>query len=597
MVLDIVATDNKCISPNGLRVLEKRYLRRNGDNQLTETPEYLFRRVAKSIASAEQIYDSNIDLNAVEEEFFRVMANLEFLPNSPALLNAGSNCEQLSSCFVLPVPDSLEEIFNCLKTATAICKNGGGLGFNFSNIRPKGSPVNSRVGVAGGAAALINIFAQATDYIRQGGIRCGCNSVTLSIDHPDIFEFINLKKDPTVLNNFQNSISVTDNFMAHLKRGENYALRNPSTGEMAKSINSSDIFNLIVSQAWSSGDPGLVFLDQINRYNPVPDLGYLDTITGCGEQALLPFESSMLGSINLAKMISTDRTGPKIDYAKIRNLVPVAIRFLDNAIDINYFASSEIDLATKLTRKIGLGVMGFADMLIMLGIPYNSAAAVEAAKSIMKCINEVAHDTSHKLAKSRGTFPAWPLSIYKQREFIMRNASCTTIAPTGTLSIIAGVSSGIEPIFAPTFIRNILDGEKLLEINPYFEETTRKYGVYGKDLLEQLILGTKLSDIPNIPVDLQKIFVTAHQISPEWHVEIQSAFQQFTDNAVSKTVNFPNTATKEDISKVFIMAFERGLKGITVYRDQSRALQPLCSSELGLDLIRKRWAEEMESYS
>jgi ribonucleoside-diphosphate reductase alpha chain len=287
-------------------------------------------------------------------------------------------------------------------------------------------------------------------------------------------------------------------------------------------------------------------------------------------------------------MISTDRTGSKIDYAKIRNLVPVAIRFLDNAIDINYFASSEIDLATKLTRKIGLGVMGFADMLIKLGIPYNSLAAVEVAKSIMQCISQVAHETSHQLAKSRGTFPAWPLSIYKKHELEMRNASCTTIAPTGTLSIIAGVSSGIEPIFAPTFIRNILDGEKLLEINPYFEEVAKKYGVFCQDLLEALILGAKLTDITSIPVEMQKIFVTAHQISPEWHVEIQSAFQQFTDSAVSKTVNFPNTATKKDISRVFLMAFERGLKGITVYRDKSRALQPLCSSELGLDLIRQR---------
>jgi ribonucleoside-diphosphate reductase alpha chain len=585
MVLEIEKASKPALTPNALRVLEKRYLRRDRLGQIVETPEQMFRRVAFFVAAAERNYEPKANVEAVANEFYQAMTSLEFLPNSPTLLNAGTEAGQLSSCFVLPVPDSLEETFDAVKYTAMIHKSGGGIGLNVSHIRPMGSAVGEHLDAAGGPVALIHVFAGAADYIRQGGVRRGCNSVVMNVTHPDILNFINAKNNPRLLTNFYNSVSVTDDFMARVRSGEDYFLTVPNTGELAGRLNAASVFNRIVDQAWSTGDPGLVFIDRINRDNPTLKLGRLETITGCGEQALLPYESCNLGSINLAAMLKEENGTLIIDYERLGRIVPIAIRFLDDVIDVNKFPVRIIEETTKRTRKIGLGVMGFADMLIRLGIPYNSTKAIILAEEIMGFISERAKEASHELALERGVFPAWLGSVHETRGIQMRNASCTTIAPTGTISIIAGVSSGIEPIFAAVFVRNILDGENLLEINPFFDKVARERGFYTRELIEQLVTSNHLHSRKEIPEDVRKVFVTAHRVSPDWHVRIQAAFQRHIDSAVSKTVNFPKSATREDIARVFMMAFEQGLKGITVYRDQSRELQPLCTSQTGKELV------------
>ncbi|APV43688.1 ribonucleoside-diphosphate reductase alpha chain [Dehalogenimonas formicexedens] len=574
------------LSPNALRVLEKRYLKRDRCGAIIETPEGMFRRVADAVAIAERLYNAKADTGAVADEFYRIIAGLEFLPNSPTLLNAGTQAGQLASCFVLPVPDSIEESFDAVKYTALIHKSGGGIGFNVSHIRPKGSPVGEHLDAAGGPVALIHVIAGAADYIRQGGVRRGCNSVVMDVTHPDILDFIKAKNNPQALTNFYNSVSVSDDFMARVRLGADYYLVDPSTRQEVRRLNARMVFDRIVDQAWRTGDPGLVFSDRINCDNPTPALGRIETVTGCGEQAMLPYESCTLGSINLARMLKNENGELAVDYDKLDRLVPVAVRFLDNVIDINKFPVPAIETATKSTRKIGLGVMGFADMLIQLGIPYNSTRAITLAEEIMEFISSRAHGASHELARERGVFPAYAGSVHESRGVAMRNASCITIAPTGTLSIIAGVSSGIEPIFAAVFVRNILDGENLLEINPYFEKLARERGFFNRELIEQLVASNHLHARKEIPEDVRKVFVTAHRVSPQWHVRIQAAFQRHTDNAVSKTVNFPHDATQEDIAGVFMMAYEQGLKGITVYRDESRESQPLCTSDTGLAMVR-----------
>ncbi|APV44778.1 ribonucleoside-diphosphate reductase alpha chain [Dehalogenimonas formicexedens] len=595
MVLEITREIESALTPNALRVLEKRYLRRDRNGRITETPEQMFRRVARFVAQAEKQYRPEVEVDTIADEFYRAMASLEFLPNSPTLLNAGTETGQLSSCFVLPVPDSLEETFDAVKYTAMIHKSGGGIGFNVSHIRPTGSAVGEHFDAAGGPVALIHVFAGAADYIRQGGVRRGCNSVVMSVSHPDILHFINAKSNPSLLTNFYNSVSVTDDFMDKVRSGDDYCLIDPNTGRAVGSLNASAVFKRIVDQAWSTGDPGLVFIDRINRDNPTPSLGRLETITGCGEQALLPYESCNLGSINLAAMLKEKGGTLSIDFNKLARLIPIAVRFLDNVIDVNKFPVPVIERTTRLTRKIGLGVMGFADMLIQLGVSYNSTKAITMAEEIMEFISERAKEASYNLALERGVFPAWSGSIYEKRGLPMRNASCTTIAPTGTISIIAGVSSGIEPIFAAVFVRNILDGENLLEINPYFERIARERGFYSRELIEQLVTSNHLHSRKEVPEDVRKIFVTAHRVSPEWHVRIQAAFQRHIDNAVSKTVNFPKSASREDIARVFMMAWEWGLKGITVYRDRSRQSQPLCINEIGKYLIEDLFNQSQTS--
>ncbi|NQT31151.1 MAG: vitamin B12-dependent ribonucleotide reductase [Deltaproteobacteria bacterium] len=564
------------LSENALRVLEKRYLKKDKQGQVTETPEEMFRRVAHAIAAAELIYNPQADVGAIEEEFYRLMANLEFLPNSPTLMNAGRELGQLSACFVIPVGDSMESIFDAVKYTALIHKSGGGTGFSFSHLRPEGDYVKSTSGVASGPVSFMEVFDTTTDVTKQGGTRRGANMGILSVDHPDIMRFITAKEDPRKLTNFNISVAVTTEFMEAVRAGTDYDLINPRTKKVEKKLNAKEVFDKIVDMAWKTGDPGIVFIDRINKDNPTPRLGRIESTNPCGEQPLLPYESCNLGSINLARMLKNTDGTAEIDYPRLAETVRAAVRFLDNVIDVNKFPLDQIAEMTKKSRKIGLGVMGFADMLIRLGVPYNSEEALKIGSEVMRFIHDEAGKASAELAKERGGFPAFAESIYDVPGGPnMRNASCTTIAPTGTLSIISGCSSGIEPLFALSYTRNILDGAQLVEGNTYFEKVARDGGFYSEELMKRLASGTKLHDIEGIPENIKQLFVTAHEITPEWHVRIQAAFQQSTDNAVSKTVNFPREATREDITKVYMMAYESGLKGITIYRDRSRDAQVL----------------------
>jgi ribonucleoside-diphosphate reductase alpha chain len=564
------------LTENALHVLERRYLKKDKEGQVIETPEEMFHRVAETIASAELIYDPKADVRAREEEFYQLMTSLEFLPNSPTLMNAGRELGQLSACFVLPIDDSMESIFDAVKHTALIHKSGGGTGFSFSRLRPEKDRVGSTGGIASGPVSFIRAFDIATDVIKQGGTRRGANMGILNVDHPDIMKFIMAKDDPIALTNFNISVAVTSEFMETVKTGADYNLINPRTGEVEDKLNAKEVFDKIVDRAWKTGDPGIVFMDRINQDNPSPHLGKIESTNPCGEQPLLPYESCNLGSINLAKMLRESNGAVEIDYPKLAKAVQVAVKFLDNVIDVNRFPLPQIEEMTKKTRKIGLGVMGFADMLIQLGIPYDSEGALQVAADVMHFINEKAYQASVDLAKERGVFPAFEGSIYDVPDGLrLRNASCTTIAPTGTLSIIAGCSSGIEPLFALSYTRNILDGTQLVEVNPYFEAVAKSEGFYAEELMQQLASGVKLHDVDGVPDRIKRLFVTAHEISPEWHVRMQAAFQKSTDNAVSKTVNFPQEATREDIARVYMLAYQEGLKGITIYRDRSREAQVL----------------------
>ena len=583
------------LSDNALKVLGKRYLAKDADGRVTETPQDLFRRVAKHIASAETKFNAQTDVPFYEEAFFGLMESLDFLPNSPTLMNAGRELGQLSACFVLPIKDSMESIFDAVKYTAMIHKSGGGTGFSFSRLRPEKDRVGSTGGIASGPVSFMRVFDTTTDVIKQGGMRRGANMAILSIDHPDILRFINAKDDPEALTNFNLSVAVTDAFMKAVDKGTDYDLVNPRTGEVMDKLNARDVFNKIVDMAWRTGDPGVVFIDEINRHNPTPGLGKIESTNPCGEQPLLPFESCNLGSINLSRMV-TDRDGrPQIDYDKLSRIVGLAVRFLDDVIEVNEFPLPEIAETTRTTRKVGLGVMGLADMLIQLGIPYNSEQGLTIAEQVAHFISAEADKASVELAQERGAFPAFQGSIYDVPDGPrFRNASRTTIAPTGSLSIIANCSSGIEPLFALSYMRHILEGEEFIEVNPYFEEAAKRGGFYSADLMKQLAEGKRLKDIEQVPEEMKRLFVTAHEISPEWHVKVQAVFQKFTDSAVSKTVNFPHEATPEDVAKVYMLAYQEGLKGITIYRDRSRESQVLTvgnaekKAEVGKLVPRKR---------
>ncbi len=569
------------LSDNALRVLERRYLAKNGEGKVIETPQELFHRVAKHIASAELHYDAKSDASFWEDAFYQLMTNLDFLPNSPTLMNAGHELGQLSACFVLPIEDSMESIFDAVKYTALIHKSGGGTGFSFSRLRPTSDRVGSTGGIASGPVSFMRAFDVTTDVIKQGGMRRGANMAILNIEHPDILKFITAKENSEALTNFNLSVAVTDKFMKAVETGTDYNLVNPRTGEVADNLNAKEVFDKIVDMAWRTGDPGIVFIDEINRHNPTPKLGKIESTNPCGEQPLLPFESCNLGSINLSKMVADKDGQPYVDYDKLSQTVKLTVRFLDDVIEVNQFPLPEITEMTKNTRKIGLGVMGFADMLIKLGIPYNSEQGLVMAEEIAHFISEEADRASIELAEERGVFPAFQESIYDIPDGPrFRNASRTTIAPTGSLSIIANCSSGIEPLFALSYVRHILEGEEFIEVNPYFEEAAKKGGFYSPELMKQLAEGKRLKDIEEVPEDIKKLFVTAHDISPEWHVKMQAAFQKFTDSAVSKTVNFPHEATPDDVAEVYILAHQENLKGITIYRDRSRDSQVLTIGEV-----------------
>ncbi|MBW2367954.1 MAG: vitamin B12-dependent ribonucleotide reductase [Deltaproteobacteria bacterium] len=565
------------ISQNAHTVLERRYLRKDSNGRIIEAPGQMFSRVARYIAEAEIQYNEAADATGVEETFYELMTSLRFLPNSPTLMNAGRSLGQLSACFVLPVEDSLDGIFSTLSNAAMIHKSGGGTGFSFSRLRPKNSMVGTTGGVASGPVSFMKIFNTATEQIKQGGTRRGANMAVLRVDHPDIMEFITCKKAYDDLNNFNISVGLDETFMAAVKDDDRFALVNPCDGNKVSELDAAAVYKTLIENAWESGDPGIVFLDRINRDNPTPRLGEIESTNPCGEQPLLPMEACNLGSINLAKFVDADMpNGPAIDYEALKQTVHMAVRFLDNTIDMCRFPLPEIDAMVKGNRKIGLGVMGFADLLFQLKIPYDSEAALEAAESVMGLIQKESHSASTRLAAERGSFLNHDRSVFAGRNGDgRRNATTTTIAPTGTLSIIADCSSGIEPLFALSFVRNVMDDDTLTEVNPYFEAIARERGFYSEELMDRIATCGSIQDIDSIPADVRSVFVTSHDISPEWHVRMQAAFQKHTDNAVSKTVNLSHNATVEDVRRVYDLAYELGCKGVTIYRDGSKSRQVL----------------------
>ncbi len=575
------------LKPNTEVVLQKRYLRKNLDGSLDESPAQLFWRVASAIAEVERQYGANeAEILSLARSFYVLMTSWRFLPNSPTLMNAGTELGQLSACFVLPVGDSIEEIFDAVKYAAMIHKSGGGTGFSFSRLRPRDSRVGSTGGVASGPVSFLRIFNTATEQIKQGGTRRGANMGILRVDHPDILSFIRAKEKEGEFNNFNLSVGLTEAFMQAVENDQHYDLLMPASGEVVERLPAREIFELLVTKAWESGDPGIVFLDRINRDNPTPEQGEIESTNPCGEQPLLPFEACNLGSINLACFYNPghnsddDPASAGVDWAALRESVHLAVRFLDDVIDASSFPLERISETVRRNRKIGLGVMGFADLLYQLGIPYDSERGLALGERLMAFVQEEGHKASAQLARKRGAFPAFASSSYAQKGLEpLRNATVTTIAPTGTLSIIAGCSSGVEPLFALCFTRNILDGARLLEVNPYFESALADMGLASPELMENVAQKGSVREMDFLPKKLRETFVTAMDIDPVWHLRMQAAFQRHTDNAVSKTVNLPNSATKKDIHDIYWLAWKEGCKGVTVYRDGCKSVQVLATGE------------------
>ena len=574
------------LKPNTEVVLQKRYLRKNLDGKIIEAPRDLFWRVAAAIAAQEENYkNSSRTPNQLACDFYDLMTSWKFLPNSPTLMNAGTELGKLSACFVLPVGDSIEEIFDAVKYAAMIHKSGGGTGFSFSRLRPKDSRVGSTGGVASGPVSFLRIFNTATEQIKQGGTRRGANMGILRVDHPDILEFIRAKEKEGEFNNFNLSVGLTESFMQAVENDEQYDLVSPNNGEVMKRLPARDVFDLLVRKAWQSGDPGIVFLDRINRDNPTPDQGEIESTNPCGEQPLLPFEACNLGSINLSCFHvpgheNSADPAAGIDWDELRRVVHLSVRFLDNVIDASRFPLDRIGETVRKNRKIGLGVMGFADLLFQLGVPYDSQQGLDLGERIMAFVQGEGHRASAELALERGPFPAYGSSVFARKKLgPYRNATVTTIAPTGTLSIIAGCSSGVEPLFALCFTRNILDGERLVEINPHFEAALESGGLFSHELMDAVVAKGSIQDMDYLPAPLRKTFVTAMDIAPQWHLRMQAAFQRHTDNAVSKTVNLSNSATEQDIREIYWLAYQEGCKGVTVYRDGCKSIQVLATGE------------------
>jgi len=552
------------LTENAIKTLDARYLLRDEKGKVIETPEQMFRRVAAKVASSENNYNS--DPAAWEERFFELVSSLRFLPNSPTLMNAGKPSGQLAACFVLPVDDSMSSIFDTLKNAALILQSGGGTGFSFSRLRPRSDTVRSTGGIASGPVSFIKIYNTATEVIKQGGARRGANMGVLRVDHPDILEFIKVKREHEHLENFNISVAITDEFMDALANDTDYQLESPRTKEKAARLSAKEVFDEIVKSAWETGDPGVLFIDRINRSNPTPLLGSFETTNPCGEQPLLPYEACVLGSLNLSKYVKDKN----IDYDLLGSDITTSIRFLDNAIDASVYPLKEIEAMHKGNRKIGLGVMGWADMLIMLEMPYDSLKAFSTARELMSFINRKSKQASAELALERGVFPNFNGSIYDAPGMPrVRNATTTTVAPTGSLSIIADCSSGIEPIFSLAYKRHVLDTE-LIEVNKYFLAAAKKRGFDKDEIMAQVMRTGRCKGIKGIPSDIKKVFRTAHDIKPLDHIEMQAAFQEFTDNAVSKTINLPHSAGKEDVAEAFLHAYAKGVKGITIFRYGSK---------------------------
>ena len=567
------------LSPNASIVLGQRYLLKDERRQVIETPEQMFWRVAHAVAQGDLSYDPRADVAATSEQFYNLMARLEFLPNSPTLMNGGTPLGQLMACFVLPVEDSLESIFGTLRDAAIIQQGAGGTGFSFSRLRPQGDVVMTTKGLASGPVSFMMIYDMMTDIMKRGATRRGANMGMLRVDHPDIFQFITVKRDRAKLTNFNVSVAATDAFMQAVERDEPFDLMHPVTKQPVRQVRAREIWDLMVEMAWENGEPGVIYIDRINRDNPTPKLGEIEATNPCSEQPLLPYEACCLGSLDLSRMLGRHNGRYTIDYAKLERTIQTAVHFLDNVVEVNTYPLGETERICRGNRKIGLGVMGFADMLIRLGIPYNSAEALATAEGLMRFLNERAAAASVFLAERRGVFPNFAGSIYDRPGGPrLRNATVTTIAPTGTISLIANCSSGIEPIFALSYVRRILEGEELPSVHPIFKEVARRRGFYGDELMAIIAERGSVQGLPQVPPDVQRLFVTALDIDPEWHVRIQAAFQQYTDNGVSKTANLPEGATVDDVRQIFSLAYQLGCKGVTAYRYGSRPAQVLSLS-------------------
>ncbi|MBT4540533.1 adenosylcobalamin-dependent ribonucleoside-diphosphate reductase [Candidatus Woesearchaeota archaeon] len=561
---------SKDFSFNALKIMRDKYLLNDENGILIETPEGMFRRVAKTVAKADEIFQ-DFDAKETEEHFYEAMKSLSFIPNSPTLMNSGTKPQQLSACFVLPIEDSVEGIYTSLRNAAIIYQSGGGTGFNFSKLRPKGDSLKFSKGGSSGPVPFMKLFDKSTEIMKKGGKKRGANMGILSVDHPDIFEFITSKENQKSLNNFNISVGMTTKFMEAVKRNNMYELINPKNAEVVRKIPAREVFDLLSTMAWKNGEPGVVFIDRINKYNSTPEIGEIESTSPCGEVLLLPYESCNLGSINLYNVVD----GNSIDFDKLKKLIYLAVHFLDNVIEVNQYPLKEIEEITKANRKIGLGVMGFSDMLYALGIKYDSEEGLKTAEKIMKFISEEARNASIELANKRGVFPNWKKSIYAKGDVKLRNASLLSIAPTGSISLIADCSSSIEPNFALSYIRKVMGTEEFLYVNKHFATIAREKDFYSDELMKKIASLGSVQSLKEIPRDVRDIFVTSHDISAEYHVKMQATFQKYVDNAVSKSVNLKNTASKEDVGNIFMTAYDLGCKGITIYRDGSRSGQIL----------------------